>query len=275
MTTTMFDNVAVGAIGVGDEEAGYVNGRWPTYSAVVARFPGKPVLSIAVTADVRAAALDIETGDANNAQAAGWYHGWTPGLVSKPILYTSASNVPALIEAMAADGIGRAEYYIWSAHYTGVAHICSPVCHFGNWNADLTQWTDKIGGDESLVQDYVFAPVPAPAPPAPAPLASPVVVSTWTDPQEGTMQLTAVQIAVAGGYGNEENTGIPWTALAGPPILNGSDAEADGYYLAGEAHVQQRNGMVYLDVTRVAEVRPPAAEAPYTGTVTVFVPTHA
>lgn len=89
------------------------------------------------------------------------------------------------------------------------------------------------------------------------------------------MQLTAVQIAVAGGYGNEENTGIPWTALAGPPILNGSDAEADGYYLAGEAHVQQRNGMVYLDVTRVAEVRPPAAEAPYTGTVTVFVPTHA
>lgn len=169
MTTTMFDNINVGAIGVGDEEAGYVNGRWPTWAAVVAKFPTKPILSIAVSVAVQADALDIEPGDAAVGQAAGWFRGWVRRLTDQPIFYTSASNVSALIAALTAAGVSRGQYYIWSAHYTYVAHLCGPQCRYGNWNADLTQWTDRVGGDESLVEDYVFARavpvVPASTPP--------------------------------------------------------------------------------------------------------------
>lgn len=169
MTTTMFDNINVGAIGVGDEEAGYVNGRWPTWSALVAEFPHKPVLSIAVNAAVRADALDIEKGDATIGQAAGWFHGWVRRIVDKPIFYISASLAPALIAALTAAGIPRDAYYLWTAHYTYTAHLCGPQCREGNFNADMTQWTDRIGGDESLVEDYVFTqatpPIPTPAPP--------------------------------------------------------------------------------------------------------------
>lgn len=217
MTTTMFDNINVGAIGVGDEEAGYVNGRWPTFAALVARFPGKPILSIAVNASVQADALDVEPGDATNAQAAVWFRGWVRRILARPVFYTSASNVEALMAALAAAGINRGQYYIWSAHYTYVAHLCGPQCRFGNWNADLTQWTNKVGGDESLVQDYVFT---AATPPIPTPVPPPSVGPAQPIPGD-----TAMNIPFSLTTGNDGTAYLPLAIPAGCTKITGGSVD--------------------------------------------------
>jgi len=167
--------------------AGYVNGRYANWADIVHRFPNAHKLSIAVTPRADAMALDVEPGDATNLDAPAWVKRQRLRGVPKPVLYTSASNVPALLRVLAANGIMRGHVRIWSAHYTDRQHICGPSCGFGNWSADATQWTDRSHGrslDESLVRDDFFAPakpmpkpVPAPAPkpkPVPAPKPEPV-----------------------------------------------------------------------------------------------------
>ena len=52
--------------------AGYVDGKWGTYPRLAAAFPRALLLSIAVFAADDADCLDIETGDADPADAPGW-----------------------------------------------------------------------------------------------------------------------------------------------------------------------------------------------------------
>lgn len=67
--------------------------------------------------------------------------------------YCSVSNVNNMIATY-----GRPRK-LWTAHYTGVAHICSPECWLGLvTTADGTQWIDHGGWDESLLSDNFFAP---------------------------------------------------------------------------------------------------------------------
>lgn len=139
-----------------DAYAGYVAGSWPTYSQMVARFPNSKHLSISPFASVQADCLDIETGDATVSQAAGWLAGWKPANTPLPVLYTSAGNVQNLINTLSAAGHPRSSYFIWSAHYNNVSHICGPgTC--GYPQADATQWQDPGPYDSSLVPDTMFA----------------------------------------------------------------------------------------------------------------------
>lgn len=166
-TLTMYDSVDVSTIPPNPEAvAGYVGGSWPNYNELVAKFPHAHHLSIAVEANEHARCLDVEPLDATNAQAPGWFKSsLADKSQGKAVLYTSASNVQALMDAMSAAGIARSEYYIWSAHYSN-EHICGPnVC--GYPQADATQWTDHSQGrnlDQSLVHDYFFGVKPAPTP---------------------------------------------------------------------------------------------------------------
>jgi peptidoglycan hydrolase-like protein with peptidoglycan-binding domain len=169
----MFDAVDVSQIPADAVAvAGYTGGRWPTYSQLLAQFPHACVLSIAISAAGDAECLDIETGDAVPGDAAAWYGRQRARGVTRPCLYASASLMEsAVIPAVNAAGIERAAVRLWSAHYTGSAHICGPSsCGLTSIGMDGTQFTDQALGrdlDESLLLPGFFSTSPPP-PPVPA-----------------------------------------------------------------------------------------------------------
>jgi hypothetical protein len=160
--------------------AGYVNGSFQNWPAIVAKYgkSGKYLLSIDTQGNASAGAqcLDIERFDATIGQAAAWVKATAAaGKAARdlrwyPKVYTSASNAAALVKALSDAGIKRDEYMLWSAHYTGTAHICGPKS-CGYPQADATQWTSTFHGaslDASLCYGYFFAgPVPYHAPAEP------------------------------------------------------------------------------------------------------------
>lgn len=175
MTLTMFDSIDLTQIPSNAEAvAGYVNGKWPTYHELGSKFPKAHKLSIAVTADHDAECLDIENGDATNADAPAWVKRQK---VTKPVVYTSVSNAEALLKELAAAGIQRDHIRLWTAHYTMKAHICDSKCGFGFMGAaDATQYSDKALGrnlDASLVSDGFFPAPPKPAPVPPVTITGP------------------------------------------------------------------------------------------------------
>jgi peptidoglycan hydrolase-like protein with peptidoglycan-binding domain len=128
--------------------AGYVDGRWPTFSQLAARFPHAHRLSIAVSASADADCLDIEPKDATVAAAAAWYRRQKARGLARPVLYASASTMRAgLIPALKAAGIGRSSVRLWSAHYGGQAHVCGPAtCREISISVDGTQYTSSALG---------------------------------------------------------------------------------------------------------------------------------
>lgn len=156
----MFDDTSVGLIPKAARAvAGYVNGSFLTFPSLRALFPKARRVSIAVNSTVDAHFLDIEPGDATNADAPGWFDRHDHQKYGKAGFYTSASNVAALIQTLADHGIARNEYIIWSAHYNERRHICSPdVCGFPA--AQATQWTSTANHkslDESKVSHGFWA----------------------------------------------------------------------------------------------------------------------
>jgi hypothetical protein len=113
-----------------------------------------------VSYSANAECLDVEPRDATNAVAPAWVKRQIARGVKRPVIYTSVSNARVLLNTLAQEGIGRDDIRLWTAHYTGKAHRCSPACGFSfNTTADATQWTDKSLGrnlDESLCDDRFF-----------------------------------------------------------------------------------------------------------------------
>ena len=126
--------------------AGYVDGNWPTFHALVIRFPKAKHLSIAVTAEAKARCLDVETGDARPDEAPRWVGLQHARGIKRPIVYANTSTMPEVINFLEKDGIRRWEYLVWTSHYTGVEHI-EP-------GSDATQRTDTAGFDTSLCESY-------------------------------------------------------------------------------------------------------------------------
>lgn len=172
---TMFDDITVGLMPLRADYAyaGYVGGWWPTFAELLRKFAGHDLLSIAINSHENAMCLDIEKGDASIADAPGWYERQVALGVWRPALYTSASNLAALERTMAAHRIERRAYRLWSAHYTGRAHLCSPrSCGFGLSEADGCQFTSNALGlnlDESILLPDFFEPRPPAPKPVPAP----------------------------------------------------------------------------------------------------------
>jgi hypothetical protein len=160
MTITMFDSVNIDLLPAGYSYAGYVNGIYANYTAIKGRFLQSDVLSITVNSAANADCLDIETGDASPESAAAWVARQAPLGVTRPCLYADASTMIQVIDAMKAAGVARSTLRLWSAHYTGEAHICGPSsCGALPEDADGTQWTDNANGldlDESLLLDDFF-----------------------------------------------------------------------------------------------------------------------
>ena len=192
--------------------AGYVNGRFENWPAVVQKWgnSGKHLVSIDVQNYPAAGAqcLDIENGDAKVSEAPAWFRATkalgvqTGDLRYYPKLYISASGSASLIKTMTAAGIPRSEYMLWSAHYTNTAHICGPgTC--GYPQADATQYTNKDNGanlDASQCYAYFFAGkdgvVPT-APPAVNP-AEPTLQIGDTGPVVTALQKKLAAIELVG-----------------------------------------------------------------------------
>src|SRR5262249_24382035 len=121
---TMYDAVTVSNIPPTPQAvAGYVDGKFPTYATIRARFPRAKHLSIAVFPSDNADCLDIEVGDARPDQAGAWVKRQKALGIKLIVLYFSVSNKPAVEASLRANGIARSSVKLWGAHYTGIPHI--------------------------------------------------------------------------------------------------------------------------------------------------------
>lgn len=165
-TILMFDDTDVSLLPAGyDAYAAYADGAFANFEAVRARFPHAIVLAIDVLAtNLVADVLDVEPGDASNSAAVPWVKGKINAKSKLIILYTSVSNVDALVQVLHNAGISRDQYKIWSAHYGAGAHICGPqTCGLASWTCDGTQFTDRALGsslDETIAHDDMLGIVP-------------------------------------------------------------------------------------------------------------------
>ncbi len=152
--TAMFDSVDLAQFPPNPPAvAGYVGGYWPTYAALVRKFPKARHLSIAVNAGEDAECLDVETGDATPAQAPAWVRRQLSRGVKRPVVYANLSTMPAVVAALTGAGIARASVRLWVAQYAqpAVAHIPA--------GCDACQWTDRAFGrnlDQSLLHPSFF-----------------------------------------------------------------------------------------------------------------------
>lgn len=211
-TLLMFDDVTVSLLPSGyDAYAAYINGRFDNLAAVQAKFPHASVLSIDVNGSNTAAdALDIEPGDATNAVAVTWTKAKLKAKAKLTVLYTSVSNVNALVSALTKAGISRYSYKLWSAHYGAGAHICGPgTCKLTSYACDGTQFTDTAFGDsldESLIEAAFFGA------PAPAPSATPTLIQNDTGAAVKTLQtrlnVWGWKLVVDGTFGTETLTAV-------------------------------------------------------------------
>ena len=166
MTGILYDSIDVGQIPADAQyAAGYVNGMWPTFSQLAARFPRARLLSIAVTSSADADALDVESGDAAVADAPGWVTRQRARGLPRPCLYASASIMDSLMWTLEAAGITRSSVRLWSAHYSG-QHICGPsTCALTASTMDGTQYTAPAPSGEILTHPSsltIFSPPPPP-----------------------------------------------------------------------------------------------------------------
>jgi peptidoglycan hydrolase-like protein with peptidoglycan-binding domain len=261
--------------------AGYVSGRWPTFTRLRGQFPRALLLSIAVTAGDNADCLDIETGDAIPADAAAWFLRQKARGVTRPCLYASASLMESdVVPVMRAAGIDRSAVRLWSAHYSGTPHICGQSsCRQMSIEADGTQWTNRAGGrdlDESLLLADFFDVPPAPKPPVPVP------VPAWQEALMNKLPVVATPEDIAAknltGATSQDEPGHAWfvrrvqsdaRSMGAPDWLNlgpVTDIPADGTYgTASKAAVQAIQG--HYGVTQDGIVGPVTWAVLVTGSV--------
>jgi hypothetical protein len=141
----------------------YTDGNWPTYAAVKARFGGSAhILPMAVfSSSPPVEGYDGEPGDILPAAMPGPVRRSLDAGIHRPVVYASASNVPAYLAALASAGISRSQIRLLSAHYGAGKHICGPAtCAYPGVPAcDGTQWRDTAPGTgSSLVDESLLLP---------------------------------------------------------------------------------------------------------------------
>jgi len=178
VTLRMLDSVTPGNLPSGaDAYAGYADGRFANIAGIKGRFPAARVLTIAVFASSDADAADCENGDMTPFQVPGWVRRQLARGVHRPVVYASISQMPAVLAALTAAGITRAQVRLWSAHYGAGKHICGGM--------DGTQWTDQAAGagnsliDESVLLDDFFQSQEAPMAITATDLAA-IAKAVWT-----------------------------------------------------------------------------------------------
>lgn len=158
---TMYDSISVDAIPADAQMvAGYVDGRWPTFTALETRFPHATRVSITVLGTAGANVADCETGDLTPQGAAGWA-ARELAAHRRPTIYCNANTWPTVEKTLG--GIAP-HVSIWLADYDGVADVPAGTVA-KQYRSDTAQNLDY-----SVVVDYWPGVDPLPLPkPAPLP----------------------------------------------------------------------------------------------------------
>ena len=147
---TVFSGLEVQAV------AAYGNGRFANYTRAKEEFPRADLLEIDVSGQGIGNAGDFERGDMPYSEAGPWAKGRMAAKVHRPVIYFSVSSWPEVKQSLEAAGVHPADVRLWTAHYTGVAHLCSTECGFGDKasdHADATQWGSS-GPPSTLPHPY-------------------------------------------------------------------------------------------------------------------------
>ena len=139
--------------------AGYVDGKWPNYSTIVAKFPNAYHVGYAATTNpanwkAQPNGADIERYDWTVTQSpTAFNHGIR-------IFYLSPYTVAKLVTL-----VPRTQIKIITAHYGYGTHICGPnTCNLSPIPADGTQWIDHTTlWDESILLTNFFTNSPSPS----------------------------------------------------------------------------------------------------------------
>ena len=169
---TIYDSVTVSALPA-DPDAiylGYVDGAWPTFAAVKARFPNNLVLSVTTTGFTKADICDVESGDATPRIAAA---GVREGLYDT--IYSADAGMMPLVTALA--GLN---WHWFCADWTGEEHLVP--------GSVATQWAAPGYGSPG---NYDISVTNGSWPPPPAPVPVPVPPSFDTDYMEILMTLAS------------------------------------------------------------------------------------
>lgn len=169
-TLHVYDDVTLGLIPRDAKYVGvYVDGIFSDVARARADFPHATLIPITVFGKHGTRWADCERGDMTNVQVAAWardeiHAGRRPGI------YTSVSNIMAVVAELRVLGISHTQVDFWSAHYTGQPHVCGPQCGFNlSFVVGGTQFTDRSHGislDESLFFATVLGAKPPTAPAA-------------------------------------------------------------------------------------------------------------
>lgn len=220
-----YDAVDVSALPSGGAfYLGYLDGAWPNFEAVKAKFPYATVLSVTVTGGNHADIIDVESGDATPAGAASWVRaGMGKGV------YSDTSTKSALDAALS--GL---DWWWFAAHPTGVPHI------YPGSLATQYAWPGHGSPGNFDISQAISFPPPAPAPP-PKPLEAHMIASTpsgngyWILHPDGSVW----------SYGDAKyfggcNPGAPVAGGTLPAGVTAISIEAhpggEGYWLLSSAH---------------------------------------
>jgi hypothetical protein len=136
--------------------AGYGGGNWPDYPALCHLFPQAHHMLIYIhpSEGVHGDTMDGEKGDATVEEVAAWLPHAQPPNLELPAGYTSASNVEKMVDLTISHGLKREKFFVFSAHYNYIPHICGVTMNCGYPKADFTQFSDHEWGlniDGSMV----------------------------------------------------------------------------------------------------------------------------
>ena len=178
VTRIMYDGIYASDVPAGAQlYASYVDGDWPDYPAMAAKFPNAVHVSVAVTASYNGGkALDVENGDATPAQSVDWVIARRAD-GQDPTVYCSVSNWPAVKSAFAIRSVSAPHY--WVADYSLGDNPSIPD------GAVALQYTDKGGYDISVVADYWPGVDPVPVTTIPEE-DMPYLISVTPDPTNTT-----------------------------------------------------------------------------------------
>lgn len=181
----MADSVNAADLPAGwDLYGAYIDGRYQTYSAAVARFGAAKVVGIAVFSSTNGGIVgDCESGDMTPQTAVSWVLMRRASGVD-PTIYCSLAAWPAVQSAFNAAKVAQPHY--WIAAYPGNGELLYP-------GSSAHQYADTGGYDASVVADYWPGVDPAPSNTPPPPPA--------THYQEDDMQSIPINVAMSGGKG--------------------------------------------------------------------------
>lgn len=145
--------------------AAYADGQYANVLAADERFGRARVLTVTVRSNPLADIADCEQWDMTPLETAVWIARARSARSRRPIVYVELAGLPDLVEQLAAHGVPRDWYRLWSAHWTDAPHICDAACGLGDLEPPgMTQYASLPAGrrvDVSLTTRGWWAAVTA------------------------------------------------------------------------------------------------------------------